>query len=83
MSLMINPLRPPGEAPLIQDGDLVIAYESFNSMKALTVKTDGQYHNKYGVFMMNVRTVYIACMNSSCFCTSRRLRRRRRRRQRQ
>ncbi|KAL3680562.1 hypothetical protein R1sor_023518 [Riccia sorocarpa] len=38
---------------LIQDGDLVIVYESYKQMKAVTVTKNGEFQNRYGLFMHN------------------------------
>ena len=43
-----NPCRP------IADGDLVIVYEGFDSMKAVRVSANGNYNNKYGSFAHKV-----------------------------
>lgn len=51
---MLQPLGPAGEAPVIKDGDMVIVYERFDSMKAVTVTSAGQYQNKFGLFLMKV-----------------------------
>ena len=51
---MLQPLGPEGDVPHIKDGDMVIVYERFDSMKAVTVTTDGKYQNKFGLFIMKV-----------------------------
>jgi hypothetical protein len=51
---VISPLTPSGEAKHIQIGDLVIVYERFDSMKAVTIIDNGHYQNRYGNFYMNV-----------------------------
>ncbi|KAL2621433.1 hypothetical protein R1flu_001638 [Riccia fluitans] len=38
---------------LIQDGDLVIVYETYKQMKAVTVTKNGEFQNRYGLFMHN------------------------------
>ncbi|KAL3680556.1 hypothetical protein R1sor_023512 [Riccia sorocarpa] len=38
---------------LIQDGDLVIVYETYRQMKAVTVTKNGEFQNRYGLFMHN------------------------------
>ena len=43
----------PGK-PSIEEGDMVILYERFDSMKALTVTANGSYQNRFGLFMMKV-----------------------------
>ena len=42
----------------IQDGDLVIVYESFTSLKAVDVESTGHFQNAYGLFPMKVRQEY-------------------------
>ena len=44
---------------VIQEGDMVIVYERFDSMKAVTVSAKGQYQNRFGCFLMKVRSVSI------------------------
>jgi hypothetical protein len=51
---VIPPLTASGEFKRIQLGDLVIVYERFDSMKAMIVTDNGQYHNRYGNFFMKV-----------------------------
>lgn len=43
----------PGK-PSIEEGDMVIVYERFDSMKAMTVTAAGGYQNRFGHFMMKV-----------------------------
>ncbi|BBN13969.1 tRNA (adenine57-N1/adenine58-N1)-methyltransferase catalytic subunit [Marchantia polymorpha subsp. ruderalis] len=38
---------------LIQDGDLLIVYESHKQMKAVTVSKGGEFQNRYGLFAHN------------------------------
>lgn len=38
----------------IQEGDLVVVYESFNAIKAVYVDKKGQYANRYGTFLHKV-----------------------------
>ena len=50
-------LHAEGSIPrLIQDGDLVIVYERFDSMKAITVAQRAVFNNKFGNFAMKVRS---------------------------
>ncbi len=39
----------------IQEGDMVVVYERFDSMKAVTVTLRGSFNNKFGNFAMKVR----------------------------
>lgn len=49
-------LRTEGPGPrLMAEGDLVIVYERFDSMKALTLTAKGTYNNKFGNFAMKAR----------------------------
>jgi hypothetical protein len=38
----------------ISEGDLVIVYESFNAIKAVTVEPKGHYQNRFGAFFHKV-----------------------------
>jgi hypothetical protein len=41
----------------IQEGDLVIVYESYNSIKSLHVDPKGQFSNRFGNFAQKVRVM--------------------------
>ena len=43
-----------GAERLMRDGDLVVVYERFDSMKAVTLSAKGTFSNKFGNFPMKV-----------------------------
>jgi hypothetical protein len=53
---MVLPQASTGPGPrLIQEGDLVVVYESYNAIKAVYVDKKGQYANRFGNFQHKVR----------------------------
>ena len=54
MSIINGLSAPPGSSRLIKHGDLAIAYERFDSMKAVYVDEKGRYQNRWGCFLMKV-----------------------------
>ncbi|PSC73714.1 tRNA (adenine(58)-N(1))-methyltransferase catalytic subunit trmt61a [Micractinium conductrix] len=51
MALLHSPASFAQPARGIAEGDLVVVYEGFDSMKSVRVAADGQYNNKYGSFV--------------------------------
>lgn len=45
---------PGHEARTVKEGDLVVVYERFDSMKACTVTLKGQFSNRWGDFATKV-----------------------------
>lgn len=51
---MLQLLGSDGNERTIQEGDLVIVYERFDAMKAVTVKSSDIFQNRFGAFAMKV-----------------------------
>lgn len=49
---------------LITDGDLVVVYERFDSLKAVRVDRRQIFNNKFGHFAMQVRGLTVRCRAS-------------------
>jgi hypothetical protein len=69
---MVLPQAITGPGPrLIQEGDLVVVYESYNAIKAVYVDKKGQYANRFGNFQHKVRHVgSLVSSSSSSTCAS-------------
>lgn len=55
------------QGKLIQNGDLVIMYERFDSMKLIKVEKEDSFTNKLGTFHLKVRKleIFSQCIASS------------------
>ena len=69
---MLHMLRAEDWPTLIQDGDLVVVYERFDSLKAVRVNARSEFSNKYGHFKMQVCATGVrqkqGCKPTAVFC---------------
>lgn len=57
--MMLQLLTPSGKERRIEQGDLVIVYERFDSMKAVRVSAKDTFQNRFGAFPMKVTCIHL------------------------
>jgi hypothetical protein len=60
----------PCSSRTIQEGDLVIVYESHMAMKALVVRKDGVFSNRFGQFLVKARRHRESRREGKNFCAA-------------